>query len=420
MGEPTTSPFSGGAVYIYIDSDVSNKNRIYDAINEWESATVLDFIELSSPGSNTSSNWIHFKSSTSGCSSTIANFQTLNVVRLSSSCTVNNIKHEIGHAIGLFHEHQRIDRDDYLEIFWSNIPEESRNNYRLLNTLIYSFTLGDGYSAFSEGNFDFNSIMIYNTFQTINGSQVSVLVKKSDGSQIIKTGDITLTDAETVNRLINDDIDEKLMFSPYDVIIDGSKGSNQFTLNWDHVGSIQGLSSPPNEFWLFTIDPGSNDEWILDSKIIGGSQRNHSLNLNWRNPPRYRLAAVNSNNGSFSASDEAVYDFTGNCSCTDDFEMIDAVYIEDSQDFYYYQVGWTETPSGYPTIELGYTENSGSRVTLKDNFNGCETGWEWFYLPSPSEPDGPASFWLKAVTASGYVRYCNGNLSTGSFQPKNK
>ncbi|MDE0471318.1 MAG: M12 family metallopeptidase [Ekhidna sp.] len=175
----STSLYVGGKVYYYINTNVPNKNRIYDAVNAWESATILDFIELSSPGSSSSSNWIRFQRTTEDrCESTIAGFQTLNTVTLSDKCSVNNVKHEIGHALGFFHEHQRIDGDEHIEIVWTKNPENKRNNYRVVNTIIYSFTLGDGFSAFMNGSFDFNSIMIYDTEQRINGTKQSVILKK--------------------------------------------------------------------------------------------------------------------------------------------------------------------------------------------------------------------------------------------------
>lgn len=37
------------------------------------------------------------------------------------SCSVGNLAHELIHALGLYHEHTRQDRDDYVTINWSNI-----------------------------------------------------------------------------------------------------------------------------------------------------------------------------------------------------------------------------------------------------------------------------------------------------------
>lgn len=38
-----------------------------------------------------------------------------------SECTVGNLCHELLHALGLYHEHTREDRDKYVIVNWQNI-----------------------------------------------------------------------------------------------------------------------------------------------------------------------------------------------------------------------------------------------------------------------------------------------------------
>ena len=42
------------------------------------------------------------------------------------------VTHEIGHAIGFYHEHARPDRDDYVTMQWANVNGGSTNGNMLL------------------------------------------------------------------------------------------------------------------------------------------------------------------------------------------------------------------------------------------------------------------------------------------------
>ena len=39
--------------------------------------------------------------------------------------------HELGHAIGLYHEHNRPDRDQFIKILWGNIRGGSDSNFKI-------------------------------------------------------------------------------------------------------------------------------------------------------------------------------------------------------------------------------------------------------------------------------------------------
>ena len=74
------------------------------------------------------------------------------------------IQHELMHAFGLSHEHNRMDRDDYITINWQNITPGLEHNYLKISIANTSHVLN---------YYDFDSIMQYDSFGgTSNGGIV--------------------------------------------------------------------------------------------------------------------------------------------------------------------------------------------------------------------------------------------------------
>ncbi len=89
-------------------------------------------------------------------------------VSLGPGCvTFNTAAHEIGHAIGFYHEHTRADRDEYISVLTSNIRDGQAGNFQKFG-VGQALTFGYGY--------DYASIMHYrgNSFQRQRGSSTII------------------------------------------------------------------------------------------------------------------------------------------------------------------------------------------------------------------------------------------------------
>ena len=68
---------------------------------------------------------------------------------------LGTVLHELGHAIGFWHEQSRPDRDDYIKIIWENVDPNYAANF-------------DKYSYYEidsrEVTYDYKSIMHYSQY----------------------------------------------------------------------------------------------------------------------------------------------------------------------------------------------------------------------------------------------------------------
>ena len=81
------------------------------------------------------------------------------------------VAHEIGHALGLLHEHQRPDREDHVTV--TNITDPGNANIvPSLTTIPQPFPVPIPPDAFAGqvGDYDCNSLMHYPTAMTVNGA----------------------------------------------------------------------------------------------------------------------------------------------------------------------------------------------------------------------------------------------------------
>ncbi|GIY31185.1 blastula protease 10 [Caerostris extrusa] len=102
-----------------VNRDTRAKIRL--AMDEWENRTCLRFHETL-----IDFNYLRFRTDKGGCWSLVGRQNRLfsgQDVSIGPGCDrVRVIVHEIGHAIGMFHEQSRVDRDGYVTILWQNIP----------------------------------------------------------------------------------------------------------------------------------------------------------------------------------------------------------------------------------------------------------------------------------------------------------
>ncbi len=161
IGVQQGNTWPNGIIPYQISTNVANPQRITDAINHWNNL-LGGAVKLVPRTIQT--DFAYFVSVSSGCAATVGYFAGAGPhrVELSNDCGSGNVAHEIGHVVGLDHEQNRKDRDQWLTIVWNKVLAGFELNFQIENS----------YQDYYQ--YDFNSIMHY-----------SFYAFSSDGSQTI-------------------------------------------------------------------------------------------------------------------------------------------------------------------------------------------------------------------------------------------
>ena len=165
---------------------------VEDCMKEWHNKTGVTFIKRTTQQKfvyiikNKSE---HTGSSSVGCTKVLSPVLELPKGGFSRE----HVLHELGHIIGLNHEHQRPDRDNFIIVFKNHIEDGKEHNFDKMKK-------GEFLIKQYRYPYNYDSIMHYSSWAFRNGPRVVTMLKKGDFDVIYPPRDITEMDAFMVRQ----------------------------------------------------------------------------------------------------------------------------------------------------------------------------------------------------------------------------
>ncbi len=133
-----------------IDPKFPDSSIVKKAIDHWNAKTSIRFVPRARQADYVRINYVP-----GGASSDVGRRGGKQVVSIGKDCPMGSVAHELGHAVGLWHEHCRNDRDTFVTIDFSNIKDGCEGNFKQ-NWIDEKAT-----PTIDVGDYDYGSLMHY-------------------------------------------------------------------------------------------------------------------------------------------------------------------------------------------------------------------------------------------------------------------
>jgi len=271
-----TSVWEDGLVPYYIDAALSSqvKVNVQSAINTWNNVSGITLVRIEPKAWDAPDDYLHFIPATS-CASWVGRQGGAQAVWTGAACSAGSMMHEIGHALGLEHEHTRPDRDQYIAINSSNIDSDKVDN----------FTIRDSGTR-NLGPYDYASIMHYGelffssngspTIQPLSGESIEIGQRVAPSAGDIKALSMLYSsDISLVSHVVTESGQTEVSLL---VTNEHVQGANRLEISMD-IGTAMLLNNSNPEWDCVAL--GSAMSCVLD-RLAGAEQSSLVLEFDQR------------------------------------------------------------------------------------------------------------------------------------------
>jgi hypothetical protein len=172
---------------------LSAPSRITAALKHWTDRTGIRFVERTTANKDRYPDYVQFVDR-GGCWSMVGRRGGVQELSVGPDCSIGNVIHEVGHALGLWHEQSRADRLRYVRIRPENI------DLRYLHNFLQHILDGDDLGAY-----DYGSIMHYpkNAFSRNGQSTIEPL---QPNVQIGQRESLSAGDCAAIGQMYRDQL----------------------------------------------------------------------------------------------------------------------------------------------------------------------------------------------------------------------